>query len=355
MPCLFERKDPSRPDWSRDQLDSPLPPIAEAPYFDKALNAWVFSRYADILAAFRSPELSPAPANGDSSAKLQAKKHQQMRLETQQALSPARLREWRTWLAHHSCKAAESLPPDVPIDLLASYAHPLCLAFAANITGIRTDQAEKLCEKARVVSASAAEPFDEKLRVAAQSATAELKSYFEAGPEGLRDSAFVALSQTMPRLLGNAWLALMQHPHQWALLHRNPDLVEQAIEELLRYAGLVRILKRKATAEVLINGVRIRKDDHILLRIVAANRDPNRFPDPNKVDIARTNAAHLTFGAGPHACVGASLIRLTAVTITAPLLARFATADLARPLEWEGGSGFRSPKSLCVYLRTHAR
>jgi cytochrome P450 len=351
MPSLFERRDPSRPDWSRDQLESPLPPVAEAPHFDKALNAWVFSRYADILAAFRTPELSPAALNADLSAELQAKKHQQMRLETQQALSPARLSEWRQWLTQHSCKAVEALPSDKPVDLLASYARPICLAFAATVTGIRTDEADKLCEKARMVSVAAAEPYDENLRAAANHANTALKDYFQAGPEGLRDSGFVALSQTMPSLLGNAWFALLQHPHQWALLHHNPYLVEQAIEELFRYAGLVRVLKRKATADVMINGIQIRKDDNIILRIVAANRDPERFANPNEVDITRSNGSHLTFGASSHSCVGASLIRLTAVTITSPLLAKFAAADLARPVEWQGGSGFRSPQSLCVYLR----
>ncbi len=350
MPSLFERKDPSRPDWSRDQLESPLPPIAEAPYFDKALNAWVFSRYADVLAAFRTPELSPASLNGDSPAELQAKKHQQMRLETQQALSPARLAEWRQWLTQHSSKAVEALPRDTSVDLLAGYASPLCLAFAATVTGIRTNETETLCEKARAISAAAAEPYDENLRAAAKAADASLHDYFQAGPEGLRDSGFVALSQTMPSLLGNAWFALVQHPHQWALLHRNPDLVEHAIEELLRYAGLVRILKRRATTNVVVNGVQLSKDDQIILRIVAANRDPERFLSPNEVDITRNSGGHLTFGASSHSCVGASLIRLTAVAITTPLLARFETADLARPVAWQGGSGFRSPQSLCVYL-----
>jgi cytochrome P450 len=351
MACLFERRDPSRADWSRDQLDSPLPPVAEAPYFDKALNAWVFSRYSDILAAFRAPELAPASPSSETSAPLQEKHRLQMRAETQQTLSPQRLREWREWLTQQSMKSVEAIQPDTSIDLLAGYARPLCLTFAATVTGIQPDDAEKLCDKARTISAAAAEPYDETLRTTAKSADAELQNYFKDGPEGLRDSGFVALSQTMPCLLGNAWFALLQHPHQWAMLHRQPDLIEQAIEELLRYAGLVRILRRIATADVSINGVHIRKDDRIILRIFAANRDPERFTHPNEVDITRPGGAHLTLGAGPHSCVGASLIRLTAVTITSPLLSRFAAADLARPVEWQGGSGFRSPNSLWVYLR----
>jgi cytochrome P450 len=144
----------------------------------------------------------------------------------------------------------------------------------------------------------------------------------------------------------------MQFPQEWSLLHREPGLMEQAIEELLRYAGLVRILSRTATANIDLNGASIRRGERIILRIIAANRDPERFSHPNHVDLARRNAGHLTLGAGPHACVAANLIRMAAIAITRPLVHRAASAKLSRPVDWQGGSGFRSPRFLWVHLTT---
>jgi len=217
-------------------------------------------------------------------------------------------------------------------------------------TGIDLHSAKNLDEKARHVSAFAAEPYDPALRSVAKSASAELGSCFHSGPEALRDSGFVALSQTLPCLLGNAWFALLRHSRQWGLLHRQPELMEQALEELLRYADLARILFRMAVKDVDLNGSLVCRGERIVLRIAAANRDPERFVHPNHVDIARRGAGHLTLGAGPHSCVGASLIRMGAVAITRPLLKRFVAASLTQPVEWQGGSGFRSPLSLWVHF-----
>jgi cytochrome P450 len=128
--------------------------------------------------------------------------------------------------------------------------------------------------------------------------------------------------------------------------------MEQALEELLRYACLVRVLFRMATDDVDLNGFLIRKGERVILRIAAANRDPARFPNANQVDILRRGSGHLTLGAGSHSCVGASLIRMAAIGVTHPLLKRFARASLAQPAEWQGGSGFRSPAALWVNFST---
>jgi cytochrome P450 len=87
-----------------------------------------------------------------------------------------------------------------------------------------------------------------------------------------------------------------------------------------------------------------------VLRVFAANRDPERFSDPGRFDVMRRGTGQLALGAGSHACVGARLIRMAAVTITRPLLERFAWASLVEPVEWKGGSGFRTPASLPVRL-----
>jgi cytochrome P450 len=345
------REEPTKPAWSSDQLDSPSPPEIEAPHFDDLLGAWVLSRYSDVLAAFRSSSLSPIGPNSKATSKPPDESDQlKMREETREVLSPAQLRSWRECMTPLVHSLADRLPTDQPVDLVTEYARPSCLALAAMVTGIDPHDAERLEKIAEPLSASAAEPYDPVLRSRAKSAKVELRSCFHPGPEFLRDSGFVALAHTMPRLLANAWFALLQHPQQWNILHQEPGLTEQAIEELLRYAGLPRILFRSATKDIDLNGVHIRKGERIILRIIAANRDPERFSNPDRVDVTRGGTGQLTLGAGPHSCVGASLIRMAAITVSRPLLERFARVNLAEPVEWQGGSGFRSPASLMVLL-----
>jgi cytochrome P450 len=300
------------------------------------------------MAAFRASSLCPSgPSRKEGSEPVDESLRLKMRAETMEALSPARLRGWRAELTPEAQALAGRLPIEEPLDLIDGYARPLCLSLAAMVTGISRNDASGLCEMAQRVSAASAEPFDPAFRARAKSANTELRSRFHSGPVPLRDSGFVALSQTTLCLLGNAWFALVQHPAEWRLLHQH-GLTEQAIQELLRYAGLVRTLHRTATTDIELNGCFIRKGERIILRIIAANHDPERFGCANELDVTRRDGGHLTLGAGPHSCVAAGLIHMAAVSITAPLLQRFASANLARPIEWQGGSGFRSPRSLWV-------
>jgi cytochrome P450 len=335
-----KRWDLSIPAWQYDELDSPLPPEIEDAYFDEHLGSWVLSRYADVLAAFQSPALALVGAHSNNvpdvsedSARLQ------MRAETLEALSPAKLHEWRDELLLLANERLERLALNQPVDLMNDFARPLCLALAVSATGANPGDAERLEKLSRHVSLSSAEPYDATLRTLAKAAETELQPCFHAGPLLLRDSGFVALSQTLPCLLANSWFALLWHPGEWTRLHQQPSLLAQTMEELLRDAGLTRILFRRAMADTNLNGVQIHEGERIVLRLFAANHDPDRRA-----------TSHLTLGAGPHSCVGASLIRMAAVAITQPLLERFATADLIEPVEWQGGSGFRSPKSLKAWL-----
>jgi hypothetical protein len=242
------------------------------------------------------------------------------------------------------------LPQERAVDLLQEYGRPLCLLLAAMVTAISIDEARRLTPDAREVSAAAAEPGDPDLKARAKAANITLRRHFSTGPEMLRDSGFVALSQTTPCLLGNAWFALIQHQDQWRLLHDEPALIDQAVEELLRYAGLTRVLFRVATEDFDLNGLHLRKGTRLILRIIAGNRDGAHFEDPNRLDIARRGSGHLSLGMGPHACAGANLIRMAMKQITLPLVTRFQTAKIAEPVEWQGGWVFRSPKSLWVRL-----
>src|ERR1700733_11968396 len=121
------RDNPFVPAWSEDQLDARYPPEMEAPYFDDHLRAWVLSRHADILAAFRASSLWPASPNEREAGELSADVERlKMRWETIEALSPAQLRAWRERIIPEVDERMNRLPTEEPVDLMDGYARPLC-------------------------------------------------------------------------------------------------------------------------------------------------------------------------------------------------------------------------------------
>jgi cytochrome P450 len=327
----------------------------EKPYFDTQSNGWVLSRYADVAAAFHSPDLVLVGAASkeeypvvDEAARLK------MRAETRDALSPAALRFWRKRMLHHARARAAQFECGQPIDLIKDYAEPVCLALAILVTQPDSAPGRYLAALAAHVSRAAADPLDERLKAQSKRATAELRALFTTGPEPMRDSGFVALSQTLVHLLGNAWFALAQHPQEWERLHRRPALVARGVEELQRFAGLTRLLFRRAIADTTLNGLSIRRGDRVILSLRAANRDPARYPDPDEFSVMRSRISHVSLGAGLHACVGAPLIRMATIAATLALVERFPSVQVIGPVEWQGGIGFVSPVALPVLLESTA-
>jgi cytochrome P450 len=342
---------PTGPAWEDDRLDGPLRLQVAEPYFDAELNGWVLSRLTDVTAAFYSPDLvlvgpsSKAPfAAVDEAARLI------MRAETRDALSPVALRSWRKHLLFHARVRVAQFDCDHPIDLIKDYAEPLCFALAILATRPEPIPSQHHSTLAAHVSLAAAEPLNEQLRSRSKAATAELRPFFTRGPEPMRDSGFVALSRTLVSLLGNAWFALARHPNEWKRMHARPALVARGVEELQRFAGLTRVLFRRAIADTTVNGLSIRKGDRVILSLLAANRDPARFPHPDQFSVMRPRISHVSLGAGPHACVGAPLIRMATIATTLALVERFSSVQLIPPIEWQGGIGFVSPIALPVSL-----
>jgi cytochrome P450 len=119
--------------------------------------------------------------------------------------------------------------------------------------------------------------------------------------------------ETTVNLIGNGTLALLRNPDQLALLHQEPALIENAVEELLRYESPVQLTSRNVLADCELPGGTLRTGEYVLLALAAANRDPQLFADPDRLDVRRPNAArHLAFAAGIHFCVGAALARAEA-------------------------------------------
>jgi cytochrome P450 len=129
-----------------------------------------------------------------------------------------------------------------------------------------------------------------------------------------------ASQETTTSLIGNGMLALLQNPNQLQKLKENPALIETAVEELLRYDGPLQRQLRAATEDFEIRGERISKGQMVCPMLGAANRDPEQFADPDRLDIERQENHHIAFGFGIHWCVGAPLARIeTQIAINALL------------------------------------
>ena len=336
---------PVRLDPGEDPLS---PPAARDGAFDPALNAWVLGKYADVVAAFREARLWPAGPRNEKNSKIPDHAAQQrIRAEVQTAFSPTQLAEWRARLAPLADSLLGQFPVDRPVDIVQEFAKPWCLSAAEIVTGSDPASREYLLVQARIVSASAAEPLDEELQAKASLANRELERLLAAASIPLAGPTFVALSRTLVCLLANGWLALLRQPDRLADLRSHPDLMPRAIEEMLRFAGIPQMLFRRASEDVELNGLRIASGERVILMLATANRDPAQFAHPEQLDWYR-RGAHLSLGLGPHSCVGGPLIRMAMAVITDSFVDRFAQSVLHGPVEWQGGSGFRSPVSLWV-------
>jgi hypothetical protein len=160
-----------------------------------------------------------------------------------------------------------------------------------------------------------------------------------------------AAHTTTTHLLGNGVLALTRWPGELARLRQHPEVVGAAVEELLRYDGPVQAVRRRATSEVMLGGKRLAAGDLVFLMLNAANRDPERFADPERLSIERADNRHIAFGHGIHFCPGAPLARLEA-KIALHALLQFPAWEVAtdEPLEWLSAFGFRGLVALPLRL-----
>jgi cytochrome P450 len=176
-------------------------------------------------------------------------------------------------------------------------------------------------------------------------------------PDELVRMAFLLLVagfEPTASLIGNGVLALLRHPGQLSLLRSEPSRLPGAIEELLRYEAPLHVATMRYTTEpVVVAGTEIPDGALVLISMLAANRDAERFADPDELDIARQDPGHLAFGHGIHYCAGAPLARLEGQIAIGRLLDRFPAMTLAgeaEELRWRGSVLMRSLSSLPVRL-----
>lgn len=323
---------------------------AQAPRYDSALGAWLLSRFADVAAALNEPRLSGGGDAGANGA------HVAVRETARRAFSPERIVEWQRELESSARRLVAGLPVGKPVDLVREFAEPWALSVAVLVTGAAESEAPRLAPLARQVFRAAAHATEVDVPAEAKAASAELARALSGagGAASVAVQAFVALSQTLPCFLAGAWLALFQHADESVRLWQERGLMPRAVEELLRFAGPSRAVFRQALSDVQIGGVQVAARERVVLLLAAANRDPTRFPDPEKLDLGRDATGHLAFGRGAHYCAGAQLIRAAVTAATSALVDLTAGVESIGEVEWIDGFAIRGPTALPVVLRSVA-
>ena len=158
----------------------------------------------------------------------------------------------------------------------------------------------------------------------------------------------VAGNETTRNLIGNGMLALLRNPGQLQKLRDNPEMLDTAINELLRYDSPVQLDGRIVREEVEIDGNLIRPGQRLICAIGAANRDPAVFANPNVLDIGRAEKSHIAFGRGIHHCLGAPLAMLEGRVAFSALLDRFPSMNLIAEPEFREQVVLRGVEELWI-------
>lgn len=360
-------------------------------------GAWVLTRHADVEAALRDPRLSAQrtggwvmDAAGDGRAELRPLQrlfaramlfldqpdHQRLRQLMQPAFRPDRLAALQPELVALVDGLLDGL--DGEFDFMERVARPLPARVIARLMGLDDAPESDVMAWSEDLAAfiGAARPTPEQARTAQRSLLA-MADYFERellprrrrepgddivsrlvqaeaqgqvgrGAELLAQCAMLLFAgyETTRNLLGNGMLTLMRHPEQWQRLCENPDLVPNAVRELLRYDSPVQWTGRRVAADFELHGQRLRRGELLIALIGSANRDPARHEQPDRFDVARTNPGALSFGTGPHVCIGAALTQMEAQAVFGALVRRWPDCRLAGTPVRNGNPVYRGLGSL---------
>ena len=362
---------------------------------------WVVARYDDVLAALSDPRLSNDPHHavalrsllrGDflsrSMIGVDPPEHTRLRRLVSKAFTARRVEALRPRVRQITDALLDRITPRGTAELIGEFALPLPITVIGELLGVPDADRERFRAWTDEVLDQPFDPHQDMARVAAarermhgyladlvedkrtRPADDLLTDLVEATDEGERLDAQELLAMTFlllvagyvttVNLIGNGTLALLRHPDQLDRLRAEPALVPQAVEELLRFDGPVNPgLTRYAVEDLEIGGVSIPRGEVVLLAVAAADRDPDRFPQPDSLDVAATGPGHLAFGHGVHYCLGAPLARLEGQIAFTELLARLPDLTLAvgeDELQWSAGGVLRGLKELPVtFTPTPAR
>jgi cytochrome P450 len=306
--------------------------------------------------------------------------HKRLRGLVSKAFTPRLIEQMRGRVQAVADALLDRVQEKGAMDLIDDYAYPLPITVIAELLGVPADDRYKFREWAvTAASGNRTQEYTEKVLVPHMRAfTDYLRAMFEEKRKNPEDDLISALVraeeagdklsedellgtlflllvagyETTVNLIGNGTLALLQHPDQLQKLRNDPSLIKGAIEELLRYDGPFEIsTERIAREDVIIGETLIPKGEVVMTVIAAADRDPERFSEPDTLKVTRVGNKHLAFGKGIHYCLGAPLARMEGQIAIGTLLRRMPNLRLKgspESLTWRPGLIFRGLQGLPV-------
>jgi cytochrome P450 len=382
------------PLYQRLRTESPV-------HWDPFLHAWVVTRYADVVtvlhrfSAARTPTPEQLAAIGLESLRpiaavmvrqmlfLDAPAHTRIRGLASQAFTPRRVERLRQHIQEITDALLDGVVERGRLEVMEDVAAPLPAIVTAEMLGVPTADHPRL----KAWSADFAEMLGNFQHNPDRAAgvlrsTEAMIDYFRAAireqqarpREGLVGAllraevdgdrftedeviancivTMVGGQETTTNLIGNGVLTLLRHPDQLERLRREPGLITSAVEELLRYESPSQHTARLAPEDTVLGDKLIRKRQAVIAVMAAGNRDPERFPEPDRLDVARPDNRHLAFGWAAHFCFGAPLARLEGQIVLSTLLRRLTDLRLEpQPLVWRTNLGLRGLTALPVAFR----
>jgi len=361
---------------------------------------WFFTEYEDVQAVLKDPRFVkdgykrlPEPFRtryyGDAQdpvfaainrhmLELDPPDHTRVRSLVHKAFTPRTIQALQPRIVEITHNLLDAMANTPECDLISEFAYVLPITVIAEMLGVGAENREKFREWTRLVviqspsyeaSQMAAlefiqfinEQIDERQRSPKDDILSELVYAEEAGDKldrvELISMVFLLLvagHETTVNLIANGTLALMQHPAQMRKLQANPQLIHSAVEEMLRYNGPVETPTLRFVVEPTdYKGHRLETGDILLPSLLAANRDPKVFPNPDTFDITRSPNPHVAFGFGIHYCLGAPLARMEAAIAINALVQRYPNIRLSVPEEalvWNDSLLIHGMQSLPVRL-----
>jgi cytochrome P450 len=347
-------------------------PVQAVPTGSSGHSSYLVTGYAEARQALGDPRLSKNtaaffadkgsrrrlhPAVAHNMLASDPPEHTRLRKLVTKAFTTGAVAELRPFIAQVTDALLDRWPVGGQVDLVASLAVPLPVIVICELLGVpEADRPEVQRWSAELFAAGKPDLID-----AASHAMAEYMTGLIAakrlepgdslldrlisardGSDHLSEEELVSLAvllliaghETTTNFLGNAVLALLQHPAELERLRSNPEDVPASLDELLRFDSPVSTATFRYTTEaVTLGGTEIPAGVPVLVALGAANRDPERFPSPDQLDLDRDAAGHLGFGHGIHRCVGAPLAKAEADIALRAILARFPELRLAVPLD----------------------
>jgi cytochrome P450 len=371
----------------------------EAPvYWDPYLHAWVVTRYADVVtvlhhfSARRTPSPEQLVAMGLAEltpvAQVMVKQmlfmdppdHTRLRGLFSTAFTPARVEALRSHIREILDDLLEPLLAAGGMDVIADLAAPLPAIVTAEMMGVPTADAEQLKEWSADFAEVLGNFQHNPDRVSRTlKCVEEMTSYFREAIQSQREqprdgliSALLAAEvdgdrlteeeiiancivtmvggqETTTNLIGNGVLTLLRHPHELERLRNDPALLQSAVEELLRYESPSQHTARICPENTQLGGQKILKGQAVIAVMGAGNRDPQRFPDPDRLDLGRSDNRHLAFGWASHFCFGAPLARIEGQLVFEAITRRMTNLQLQPgTLVWRDNLGLRGLTTLPV-------